>query len=435
MLSWIELNKKARVILSQVRRFTRDAAGATAVLFSLGTVVVMGSIAFGVDAANWYQTDRRLQTGTDLAAIAAASSKTLNTVFEYQGESLTEVATGELRRDGVNTTMLTNLEVNSPPTSGAYVGDNNAVEVITTQDVQIFFAGLFVETTPQAQARAVARTSWTGNYCILTLDPDASGAVTFSGSASAFLGCGIASNSNAANSVYAGGASTVQTTVVNAVGGIDDNGSIITPVSMQEYANPIANPYADLVVPAAAPCDYHNVSASGTVTLSPGVYCGDLRVNGNVTFSPGTYVLDGADFVINSGADAYGDDVTFIFTNSPNATNVGRTRFNGNASIDFTASSSGTYAGILFMQDPNTPNSVGNNSQTWIVNGNSSSSFSGVIYVPSNEVELSGSASFSNGCIQVVSGAVTISGNFDVTQQCNDPNQRSIESLTVTLVE
>jgi len=42
----------------------------------------------------------------------------------------------------------------------------------------------------------------------------------------------------------------VQTTVVTAVGGIDDNGSIITPVSMQEYANPIVNPYADLVVPA-----------------------------------------------------------------------------------------------------------------------------------------------------------------------------------------
>jgi len=428
-----QMNLKAA--LSRTQRFARDTAGATAVLFSLGTVVVMGSIAFGVDAANWFQTDRRLQTGTDLAAVAAASSQTLNTAFEYQGASLTDVATSELGRDGVDTAALTLLEVNSPPTSGAYAGDANAVEVITTQDVQIFFAGLFVNQTPQASARAVARTSWTGNYCILTLDPDASGAVTFSGSASAFLGCGIASNSNAANSVYAGGASTVQTTVVNAVGGIDDNGSIITPVSMQEYANPIVNPYADLMVPAPAPCDYHNVSASGTVTLNPGVYCGDLRVNGDVTFNPGTYVLDGADFVINSGADAYGDEVTFIFTDSPNVTNVGRTRFNGNASIDFSAASTGTYAGILFMQDPNTPNSVGNNSDTWMINGNSSSSFEGVIYVPSNEVELAGSASFSNGCIQVVSGAVTISGNFDVTQQCNDPNQRSIESITVTLVE
>lgn len=422
-------------VLLRGKEFARDTAGATAVLFSLGTVVVMGSIAFGIDAANWYQTDRRLQTGTDLAAIAAASSQTLNTVFEYQGESLTDVATGELGRDGVNTALLTSLEVNSPPASGAYAGDNNAVEVITTQDVEIFFAGLFVNTPPQAAARAVARTSWTGNYCILTLDEDASGAVTFSGSASAFLGCGIASNSNAANSVYAGGASTVQTTVVTAVGGVDDNGSIITPVSIQEYANPIANPYADLTVPAPAPCDYHNVSASGTATLNPGVYCGDLRVNGNVTFNPGTYVLDGADFVINSGANAYGDEVTFIFTDSPNATNVGRTRFNGNATIDFSAASTGTYAGILFMQDPNTPNSVGNNSDTWIVNGNSTSAFEGVIYVPSNEVELSGSAAFHNGCIQVVSGAVTINGNFDVTQQCNDPNLRSIESLTVTLVE
>jgi len=429
------LQKKMKARLSWARRFARDTAGATAILFSLGTVVVMGSIAFGIDASNWYQTDRRLQTGTDLAAIAAASDQMLGDVFGYSGASLDTVARAELDRDGVDVSRLNTLEVNSPPASGAYTGNNNAVEVITSQDVQIFFAGMFLNSTPQAAARAVALTSWTGNYCILTLDPTASRAVTFSGSASAFLGCGIASNSNAADSIYAGGASTVQTTIVTAVGGIDDNGSIQTPVNLQEYANPIVNPYEDLVAPAEASCDYNNVSASGTVTLSPGVYCGDLRVSGDVTFDPGTYVLDGGDFVINAGADAYGDEVTFIFTDYPDATSPGGTKFNGSATIDFTAPSSGDYAGILFMQDPNAPNTVGNNADVWQINGNATSSFEGVIYVPSAEVELSGSATFSNGCIQVVSGAVTINGNFNVTQQCNDPNQRDIESLTVTLVE
>lgn len=426
---------KLKAALTGGKKFARETAGATAVLFSLGTAVVMGSIAFGVDAANWFQTDRRLQTGTDLAAIAAASNQTLNFAFDYVGEDLTTVATNELRRDGVDPAMLTTLQVNSPPSSGPFAGDTNAVEVITSQDVEIFFAGLFIESTPQAQARAVARTSWEGNYCILTLDPNQSGAVTFSGSSSSFLGCGIASNSNAPNSVLANGAATVQTTVVTAVGGIDDNGAIETPVYFQEYSNPIANPYEDLVAPPDAPCDHNNLQASGTMTLTPGVYCGDLRVNGDIEFSPGTYVFDRGDFVINAGAHAYGDDVTFIFTDSPTLNNVGRTRFNGSATIEFSASTSGDYAGILFMQDPDAPSTVGNHADTWQINGNASSSFDGVFYVPSSEVELSGSATFNNGCIQVVSGAVTISGNFNVTQQCNDPNQRAIENITVTLVE
>jgi hypothetical protein len=235
--------------------------------------------------------------------------------------------------------------------------------------------------------------------------------------------------------VIATGASSVQTAVVTAVGGIDDNGNISTPTSFQEYANPTPDPYADLTVPPTAPCDYNSVSASGVVTLTPGVYCGTLRVNGDVTFEPGTYVLDGGDFLINSGAHAYGDGVTFIFTDTPNSQNVGRPRFNGTATINFSAPTTGDYAGILFMQDPDAPNDVGNNAGTWMINGNSSSSFKGAIYVPSSEVELSGTASFSNGCIRLVSGAATIIGDFDVTQQCNDPSLASIDKVAVTLVE
>lgn len=427
--------KKLKQSLSFGGKFAKDVAGATAVMFSLSTVVVMGSIAFGVDTANWFQTDRRLQTGTDLAAIAVASNQTLGTVFNYQGSDLVAIATQELARDGVDVSRLTNLEVNSPPLSGAYAGDPTAVEVITSQDVTIFFAGLFVESTPQAQARAVARTYASGNFCILALHPSESGAVTFSGSSTSFLGCGVASNSNASDSILATGASDVHATVVTAVGGVDDNGNITTPVNFQEYANPIADPYADLVVPPSAPCDEHNVMASGTQTLQPGVYCGDLRVNGDITFAPGTYVLDGGDFVINSGANAYGDDVTFIFTDYPNSNNVGRTRFNGNATIELSASTSGDYTGILFMQDPDAPVDVGNNSGTWMINGNLVSSFKGGIYVPSSEVQLSGNADFANGCIRLVSGAATLIGNFDVTQQCNDPDIGQIDSVSVTLVE
>jgi len=416
-------------------RFAKDASGATAIFFSFGTVVVMGSIAFGVDAANWYQTDRRLQTGADLSAMAAASDQTLQSAFEYAGQDISTIVRHELDRNEVNVGRLTSMTVNSPPSSGAFSGDNAAVEVVLTQDVEIFFAGMFVNATPQAEARAVARTMASGNYCILTLHPTQRGAVTFTGSSTAFLGCGIASNSNAADSVTASGSSTVETTIVTAVGGIADSGNILTPVTFQEYANPTVDPYEDLTVPAAAPCDYNNVSASGTTTLDPGVYCGSLRMNGDVTLNPGTYVIDGGDWIVNSGARVWGEDVTFIFADSSDPTQTGRPRFNGSATIDLSASTSGDYAGILFLQDPRADSTVGSNSDTWMVNGNSSSSFKGVFYVPSTEVQMSGSAAFERGCIHIVSGAVTFTGDFVVDQDCDDPNMREISNISVTLVE
>jgi len=428
--------KKLKTVFSQTKRFAKDTAGATAVMFSLGTVVVVGSIAFGVDAAYWFQTDRRLQTGADLSALAAASSQALNNAWDYAGEDLTTLVRDELERDGVNVGRLSLLEVNSPPTSGAYAGNSNAVEVIVAEEVQIFFAGMFVEETPAARARAVALSNGNGNFCILTLHPTTPGGVTFSGSTSALLGCGVATNSNASDAVLATGASIVSATVVTAVGGIDDrHGNIMTPVTFQEYANPLVDPFQALEVPASAPCDHNRLRATDGDVLDPGVYCGDLRVSGDVTFNPGTYVLDGGDFVINAGAVAQGDDVTFVFTDYPTSNNVGKTQFNGTATINFTASTTGYYEGILFMQDPDAPNTVGNNSGTWMFNGTALSSYRGAFYVPQSEVEFSGNAEFVDGCVRVVSGAATFIGNFDVSNGCNDPTYDDIEQIVVTLVE
>lgn len=420
-------------------QFARDTAGATAVLFSLGTVVVMGSIAFGIDTANWYQTDRRLQTGADLAAIAAASNKALDEAFGYTSQDLETIVRNELARDGVDTSRLSSLQVNSPPLTGAFAGDVDAVEVIVSQDVQIFFAGMFVEDVPQAVARAVAQTSGEGNYCILTLHPNLSGAVTFTGSSTSLLNCGVATNSNASDAVLATGASSVEATMVRAVGGIENaHGNIETPVTFQEFANSTANPYSDLAVPATAPCDYNGktqIGPSATATLQPGVYCGDIVIQGEATFAPGTYVIDGGDFDINSGAYAYGDDVTFIFTDSPNAMDVGNTHFNGTATISFSAPQTGDYAGILFMQDPDAPVNVDNNSSTWIFNGNAASSFRGAFYIPSSEVEFSGSQHLADGCVRIVAGAATFTGDFNIHQTCTDPAVEEIKSIVVTLVE
>ena len=73
-------------------RFAREDKGATAVLFSVLSMVLAGSIAFGIDAASWYQTDRKLQTAADMAAMAAAADVALQSAAGYSGDTAETVA-------------------------------------------------------------------------------------------------------------------------------------------------------------------------------------------------------------------------------------------------------------------------------------------------------------------------------------------------------
>lgn len=420
-----------------LQRFARDVRGATAILFSLGSVVLTGSIAFGIDAASWYQTDQKLQNAVDMASLAAAADQALQDAADHNGESLETVVRNELIRNGIDPADLSSLVVNSPPSSGSRTGDPTAVEVIALHPVNVFLSRAFVAATPEASARGVARARTAGNFCVLTLHPSYDGAVTFSGSTAAFLGCGVASNSDSASSIHAYGSSYAEVTDLRAVGGIVDGGNIDSTSAAKPFSNPLANPYADLDVPPAASCDYNNTRVNGTDTLDPGVYCGSLRINANanVTFNPGTYVLDDADFTINANTDVFGAGVTFIFTNSSDPSSPGEPNFNGSATIDFEAPTVGDYSGILFMQDPDADDTVGSSADRWLINGNSSSRFHGVFYVPQTEVDMSGSATFDEGCVHIIAGAVTFTGNFEIVEQCDDPDFEKIGAIEVTLAE
>lgn len=437
-------------------RFAREDNGATAVLFSVLTTVLVGSIAFGIDAASWYQTDRKLQTAADMAAMAAAADVALQSAAGYSGDTAETVAQSTLTRGGVDIATLTNLEVNSPPTSGAYAGNPNAVEVIVSQDVPIFFAGLFVEATPQAQARAVALSSTDGEVCVLALDPTLPSAILISGNSDVQLDCGIGSNSTSDSAILAQGSADVQGTIVRAVGGIDDR--VDMQAALAPYANPIANPFADLSVPAFSGCDSNGVSKkhiSGTkangngngngngggeeeapAILTPGVYCGDVSLGSQseTTFDAGVYIFDAADFIVNGQAKVYGDDVTFIFTNSSGG-DPGGVRFNGGSDLQLRAPTSGDFDDILFMRDPNAPDRAGSNSDRWIINGSSDPWFDGAIYAPGVDVELLGNADPTGGCFVIVAGTVTFTGNVDVQMTCSGTNTQMAGIIVTRLVE
>jgi hypothetical protein len=91
---------------------------------------------------------------------------------------------------------------------------------------------------------------------------------------------------------------------------------------------------------------------SKTVTLSPGVYCGGLRIKGtaDVTLLPGVYVIKNGLFTVSDTAHMKGENVGFhlvgFFTIMA---------FLKDSTIELTAPKTGALAGILFFEDRASP--------------------------------------------------------------------------------
>ena len=86
-------------------------------------------------------------------------------------------------------------------------------------------------------------------------------------------------------------------------------------------------------------------------------------------------------------------------------------------SLDLSApdeTASGTvadYSGVLFYQDARAPSFQGNNLRTNAVQGGSGDRIEGALYFPSQEVFMTGGASSSDTCLQIVARKVTLQGN------------------------
>jgi hypothetical protein len=123
---------------------------------------------------------------------------------------------------------------------------------------------------------------------------------------------------------------------------------------------------------------------TGTVTLSPGTYCGPLRITGGtVTLAPGEYIFksntDGAGFEVTGGA-VTGNDVFLYF---PQASNLNL----GGGTVTLTAPTAGTYKGVLFHEVAGlTPTNVS-------LHRSSGAVLRGLINLPSRNFTVSGSSS------------------------------------------
>ena len=372
---------------------------------------LIGATGLGVETSYWYFRAEKAQRAADLAAHAGAIA-----LRDGIGSPVT-VAQTEAARQGFAAPTAT-VAVATPPQSGAHVNDRS-VEVSIGYTVDRYFSALFVNTALSRSARAVASFDVPSDACLLALDIDDPGALTLSGAADiTLLSCEVMSNSIAPDAVSIGGSSDLLTDCVNAVGGVvfTGGGSDVTLTACEQPRENLSrapDPYADVPEPSTAtPCETLPKAEKGSVVaVTPGAggvmrFCGGLDVKGDYDFAPGVYVVDGGDFRLNANITITGDDVTFFLTNGAEA------RFNGSATIAITAPTSGTYQGIAIMGDR------ADTTASHVFNGTADSLITGAIYTPASSLEFSGNFSGSGGCLQLVSGTLTLTGSVSIETDC-----------------
>ena len=121
----------------------------------------------------------------------------------------------------------------------------------------------------------------------------------------------------------------------------------------------------------------------GNYTLDPGRYCGGLQImaQAKVTFNPGIYIVDNGTFDVQSGAEVVGKNVLFYFSGY-NA----KFQVIGDGKVDLIGRTNGnSYEGFVMIAS-----AEANPGGTSRIQGGSSFKVDGVIYLPTQRIEVGG---------------------------------------------
>jgi Flp pilus assembly protein TadG len=337
-------------------RFMRDRSGAYGVMFGLTAPFFVAALALGSETGSWYSTQLAMQGAADSAAISAAVGLNAgNTNLTLQADA---TAASYKFVNGASGTVVT---VNNPPLSGSYVANTGAVEVIIKQPQKNLFSSLFLKSPVVIQGRAVAVSSVP---CVIALSQTPLVSLVTGIAAAAFANvladqCTVADNSPGLLALTVALFSSVTAQKVKVVGsGVSILGTITPAAVTGAPATP--DPFKGTTIPdiSGMSCDPNSgKTISGTVTLSPGRYCGGLGVSGtgNVTLSPGTYYMDVATGLVGGfglsvllGGKLTGTGVTIVLTSSALVNLPGLSLL---GTVNLTAPSSGQYAGLVLFED------------------------------------------------------------------------------------
>ena len=420
--------KPTRRIRHSLSRLWRDKSGNYVMITALMAPVLLGGAGLATEGGLWYYVHQSVQGAADSSALSAANMASLNAVRSPTTQARSVAATyGYV--DGTAGAVVT---VNRPPATGAYTGNNQAIEVIVTTQQPRLLSAIFANGAVTLSGRAVALPGNAGTGCVLSLNPAASGGVTSKGTSGITLNqCSVYDDSSDGSALVNGGSATIDALSVNVVGQISGGSGITASQGVHVGISPISDPYADVVMPTPGACDYNNKTYKNTVTIDPGVYCNGIQLNAGavVTMNPGIYFIDRGSLQMAGGATLQGDGVTIILTSST-GNNYADVTINGGAHLAITAPTTGPTAGIAIFGDRSMPTGT-----TFKFNGGDSQVIGGAVYVPHGTLQYAGGNNANTNCTQVIADTVSFVGNSLLKINCGGSGTRPIGTSMASLVE
>ena len=412
-------------LIRRLTAFLKDSSGAILPLAAVMMPVILGMAAVGVDASLWMMQQRNLQTAADAAVIAGA----WETANGNSGGA-NAAALGEAQNNGYTGNSIALVY-------GTDDQDRTTITTTIEENSYVFLSSvLFGSNVRPAVTAASVIMLPTTDFCLLSLDPSADGAITAVGNVSIDSGgCGMAINSNSASALDLTGNVDINMGDVSIVGNDSVNGSVnFQHTGLTTGAARTPDPYADLQVPDhPAICDHNNLSLHADTTLNPGVYCGGLSITGGtITFNAGVYYMVDGDFTVNGNAILTGDEVSFVFTSSGAGGSYGTVQINGGGNGTFSAPAEGSdMEGVVFYQDREAPGGQSCGS----ILGNAEVNIDGAVYFPSNCLDFGGnSASAAGLCTRLIASTIRLHGTPNLSNDCEDSAARDISQYAVKLV-
>lgn len=361
------------------RRFWQARDGQISTIFAIALIPILVSIGAAVDFAKTGDVKAQLQKSVDAAVLAGVTQASA-----LQVSTASSVFTGSYK-GRFDTTPTATFTANS---DGTLTGQaSTSVKTSFLNVMGMSSLGVSVSATAKAGAQS------TSPVCILLVSTiNSQSLLVNSGAQLNAPSCEVHVLSTQTPAAMFNATLNVKRICVKG-NNVTKNGGVTPPVETGCAA--ISDPFAGkLPAVTVGSCTTNNkVYDPGSVTLNPGVYCGSTNFNGSgtLTLNPGLYIVKGGAMTFNSGWTVNGSGVTFYLVDQ------GATlTFNGNVTAALSAPTTGTYANIL-MFEPS-----GLSTTQLPINGTSSSSYTGLMYLPSRNVTINSVSTMSSNSVTMV---------------------------------
>ncbi len=393
--------------------------GQALIMTTMALIPMFGLMGLAVDLGWMEFTKKSAQTAADAAALASLlqfQSTTFSTDFTCGAggvicqapTSCGSISAGYLHSgcayaqlNGFSSSgnQFVSLEsgVGVPPTASGVQTSAYWVTARVNQTVPQLFSAVLGNSTGSVAARATAALN-PAKDCIYVMDPSGSGALSMSGTPSLVSSCGVYINSNSPTALSGNGTPTLTASEIDVVGNYSFGGTL-NPNPPSTAVAPMSDPLANLPAPSVpAGCDFNNYQANGTRTLTPGVYCGGIDIrNSTATMTPGVYILKGGGLTTQSANSILTGNGVTIYNTYDASHSYAPLNINANSTVSLTAPTTGTYSGVLYMEDRR----ITAGTYTDNFGGGSTQTYTGIIYAPKSDMNFYGNSSLASYTIVV----------------------------------